>query len=70
MYQPQEPTFRFKCFCAMLSVSKILQWFSVLFTKQFFKYYERQILSRISSSMFRILFYSESSDYPRNEEKS
>lgn len=46
MYHPQEPVFRFNFFYAAFDVSKIL-WFSILFTKQFFRYYEQQVLSRI-----------------------
>lgn len=38
--------------------------------KTVFRYCEQQILSRISSSIFRILFSSESSNYLRVEEKS
>lgn len=69
MYQPQEPSFRFNYLYAIFNIPKILWWFSILCTKQIFRYREQQVLPRISSSMFRILFFSESSNYLRNQEK-
>lgn len=70
MYQPQEPISMFIWLYSIFDVAKILWWISTLFTKLFFRYCEQQILSRISSSLFRILFSSESSNYLRVEEKS
>lgn len=70
MYQPQEPISTFIWLYSIFDVAKILWWISTLFTKLFFRYCEQQILSRISSSLFRILFSSESSNYLRVEEKS